>query len=580
MYNNVARNMMARMGWEKGKGLGKEKQGRVSIVEASMQRGRRGLGNRIDGLEPSNSVMWQDEEITTDERVEWLPSCTEAFPTQEALVEWIKEGEKKVVIDDETEFCTKDVLEDVIQSKTVFDNLENDELRRARTRANPFETIRGGFFQNRAAMKMANIDAVFDYMFTNPKDEHGMSLVKPSELVYFADICAGPGGFSEYILWRLKSNAKGFGFTLRGNNDFKLDEFYAAPCEFFEPHYGVGGLEGDGDVTKLENLEAFRDFVMQSTQGAGLHFVMADGGFSVEGQENLQEVLSKQLYLCQFCCALSVLRIGGNFVCKLFDIFTPFSVGLVYLLYRSFRRVCIHKPITSRPANSERYIVCEGMREGAELIHDYLYEVNRQLCSKYGVLAKRTITEVVPLDVMKGDKAFFDYILQSNIRLGENQALHLNKIKAFAQNVSLHEVRQSEVRRQCFEAWDIPDQVRAAPSKPEPGAKFEVLMKHENQKQLKLDRVQLDAAVLASIDSIYNYKCIVSGGECTFLMGFGRSHVYRRLPNGKWMKLDINVELPRETLVLAELVNELRGEDDGPRPARSCLGDPISLASY
>ncbi|XP_014680586.1 PREDICTED: cap-specific mRNA (nucleoside-2'-O-)-methyltransferase 1-like isoform X2 [Priapulus caudatus] len=93
MYNNVARNMMARMGWEKGKGLGKEKQGRVSIVEASMQRGRRGLGNRIDGLEPSNSVMWQDEEITTDERVEWLPSCTEAFPTQEALVEWIKEGE-------------------------------------------------------------------------------------------------------------------------------------------------------------------------------------------------------------------------------------------------------------------------------------------------------------------------------------------------------------------------------------------------------------------------------------------------------------------------------------------------------
>ncbi len=33
-------------------------------------------------------------------------------------------------------------------------------------------------------------------------------------------------------------------------------------------------------------------------------------GFSVEGQENIQEVLSKQLYLCQFLTALSILRPG------------------------------------------------------------------------------------------------------------------------------------------------------------------------------------------------------------------------------------------------------------------------------
>ena len=42
-------------------------------------------------------------------------------------------------------------------------------------------------------------------------------------------------------------------------------------------------------------------------------------------------------------------------MCKLFDIFTPFSVGLVYLMYRAFQRISIYKPVTSRPANSERY---------------------------------------------------------------------------------------------------------------------------------------------------------------------------------------------------------------------------------
>ena len=91
-----------------------------------------------------------------------------------------------------------------------------DEFLRARTRSNPHETIRGGIFQNRAAMKMAELDATFDFMFTNPKDERGLSTVSSHELLYFADICAGPGGFSEYVLWRKKWHSKGFGLTLKG----------------------------------------------------------------------------------------------------------------------------------------------------------------------------------------------------------------------------------------------------------------------------------------------------------------------------------------------------------------------------
>lgn len=84
---------------------------------------------------------------------------------------------------------------------------------------------------------MANLDTVFGRMFTDPKTEDGVcsklvehlsfyfiscrsrsyqhylmmctpicvwqsSLVAPDELLYFADVCAGPGGFSEYVLWR------------------------------------------------------------------------------------------------------------------------------------------------------------------------------------------------------------------------------------------------------------------------------------------------------------------------------------------------------------------------------------------
>lgn len=120
----------------------------------------------------------------------------------------------------------------------------------------------------------------------------------PFDVLYFADICAGPGGFSEYVLWRKKWHAKGFGFTLKGlflvlppllsyslssstdpdsGSDFKLDAFMAAPCETFDPHYGVGGYNGDGDITRPENQSEFRNYVMQHTEGKGVHFAMADG---------------------------------------------------------------------------------------------------------------------------------------------------------------------------------------------------------------------------------------------------------------------------------------------------------------
>jgi len=155
--------------------------------------------------------------------------------------------------------------------------------------------------------------------------------------------------------------------------------------------------------------------------------------------------------LPQFACALGTLRSGGHFACKAFDLFTPFSAGLLYIMHRCFESVCVYaaakhpptatarlptcmplqprlrippawqlvvhgslharqqrrpsrprrraaswhphsplvvvglglgryKPAASRPANSERYVVCKGLREpngGAAFNH--LLAVNDRL---------------------------------------------------------------------------------------------------------------------------------------------------------------------------------------------------------
>ena len=52
-------------------------------------------------------------------------------------------------------------------------------------------------------------------------------------------------------------------------SDFKLDKFMAGSTESFEPYYGVGGAEGDGDILKMTNIEEFARHVMKYSKPFG-----------------------------------------------------------------------------------------------------------------------------------------------------------------------------------------------------------------------------------------------------------------------------------------------------------------------
>ncbi|RZF33419.1 hypothetical protein LSTR_LSTR009610 [Laodelphax striatellus] len=232
--NPKVSNMMAGMGYS-GKGLGKHEQGRVDPIELSKQRGRSGLGRTIKGLE-SESLTWDSslEVVSVAETPVWL-DCVLGELTEENMRDWSTEGQKIEVMDSFCDFVDPDLLYKILEKKTVFDDLDPQSLNAAVKRANPFETIKHGIFQNRAAMKMANIDKVFGKMFTEPLDHNNKPLIGEKNLLYFADVCAGPGGFSEYVLYRKNWQAKGIGFTLaNGTNDFKLGDFLAGTPESFE----------------------------------------------------------------------------------------------------------------------------------------------------------------------------------------------------------------------------------------------------------------------------------------------------------------------------------------------------------
>ena len=114
------------MGYKTGQGLGRSGQGIVEPVKASQQRGRRGLGMIVRSLEDPSLTQWKPEleHVEIEEKVEWLPHCTEPCPTPNELDDWMQVGKRKETIEDETTFCSRETVGAILKCKNVFDTLE------------------------------------------------------------------------------------------------------------------------------------------------------------------------------------------------------------------------------------------------------------------------------------------------------------------------------------------------------------------------------------------------------------------------------------------------------------------------
>ena len=446
---SFAEKMMKKMGYVEGKGLGKAQQGRIEAVDVVDKQDRAGLGVTVKNqhVRQIGQLAGRYQPLGTLERVEqmavdviWI-RCPDVATSGQSLHEFksgmqVKEVPNMDSLHDPESSPTADyqllasdgLANDIKRAKSAFDDMERRMMRDAVQRANPWELVstRGHhIFQNRAAMKMAEMDWLFNLThrkFSNPPLTTGPS--KHDKMFYFADICAGPGGFTEYVYWRRQQSARGWGFTLRGDHDFRLDKFNSTSPHFnFTPSYGV---DDSGNIYSRQNMEHFANKVSTDTGGRGVALVMADGGDSVDGEFLKQEWLMRRLAVCQCCLALQLLRRGGNFVCKLFDIFTPFLSDLCYLMQQVFDKTCLCKPLTSRPANSERYLICIGLKErrGGSLA-DYLLHVNDAL-DQYpdppgGSKQAPTTIKTVARLAASVPQSWVDYVRQHNMDVGKVQ---------------------------------------------------------------------------------------------------------------------------------------------------------------
>lgn len=348
--------------------------------------------------------------------------------------------------------------------------------------------------------------------------------------------------------------------TLSEQNDYNLDAFNIQSFkECFSPIYGPNGT---GDITDPINHEYFIRNVINDTKQTGVHVVCADGGLPVNGQENFQEQLAMDLYLCQCFTGLSVLRKGGVFVCKFFDVYSNFSASLIYLLHACFKEITIYKPVTSRPGNSERYFVgrCLHSIEKTQPIFTYLCYL-----IKYKFKLELHNLEVLPWSFMMSDIYFYEYYRNRMYDIEYIQIKAVEKILYQLQKISPQKFRAIPINN-ILSFWNIhfntknvngavqhfrhPNQIYNNLIAPYDG---EVILSHFIPSEKTMDWYQVH---FSNNSTWYFLKLCESNTviKCTLYACFIKAIVHSYI-DGKWVYNNLKINLPLNTIVLGALVN-------------------------
>jgi 23S rRNA U2552 (ribose-2'-O)-methylase RlmE/FtsJ len=240
------------------------------------------------------------------------------------------------------------------------------------------------YYVSRTWDKYKKVSNEYELIFTTPYAKHNVSAYNPVSrsffkmwelLIDFKDeiipqcskndigwkcmfLAEGPGGFLEAVMkYRNNPLDHYYGMTLRPDHksvpEWKLKKFENLAMDQITTLYGA---DDRGDLYNLENTH----YIANDLGFNSMDLVTADGGFDFSSNFNGQEDLSSKLIKCETYCAFHLLKDKGTFILKIYDMFHEHTLWVLQLLYQCFDYIYITKPLTSRPANSEKYLVCCG----------------------------------------------------------------------------------------------------------------------------------------------------------------------------------------------------------------------------
>lgn len=319
--------------------------------------------------------------------------------------------------------CVNDALIELLssQKRSITEHYENRKWDKHKKQANLYELIFTTTHPSLAKFSPLSRSFFKHWEILHDFKDELSDLHDLSKPLVCAFLAEGPGGFIEAFT-RLRPNGidRLYGVTLISNQksipSWKISKDMCAKHNI-ELLYGP---EGNGSLYSLENIENFAQVI-------GAHacdYVTADGGFDFSSDFDLQENTSSFLIMCEIFTAMMLLKPGGSFLLKIFDITLPVTKTAIFILYQHFDCLTFVKPLTSRPANSEKYILARGFRGSSS---------SSSSSSKYMSLLEKTIRKGYhqkSLDELvaqiKPTREFLESIALYNVFYTIKQITHIN----------------------------------------------------------------------------------------------------------------------------------------------------------
>jgi 23S rRNA U2552 (ribose-2'-O)-methylase RlmE/FtsJ len=332
--------------------------------------------------------------------------------------------------------------DDILLECNVTQNMSRDELentnRRLMTMITNYKNKISPYYSNKTWDKYKKVSNEYELIFTTPNAKTNVSSYNPVSRSFFKMweilndfeneivsndpnthvkclfLAEGPGGFLEAVMkYRNTKNDHYYGMTLKPDHrsvpEWKLKKF---DMSYISTLYGA---DNTGNLYNLENTH----YLANSLGKNCMDLVTADGGFDFSSDFNNQEDLSTKLVYCETFCAFHMLKDKGTYILKIYDIFHEHTLQMLNILKESFQKIHIIKPLTSRPANSEKYIVCCGfnMFKG----HDFISVIEHTLNTQINQVPKKVSTS------MDLDLSLYQKIVMYNIYYTSRQIYYIQK---------------------------------------------------------------------------------------------------------------------------------------------------------
>lgn len=302
-------------------------------------------------------------------------------------------------------YVNKNSYSELQKLKSFFSQVDKKDFDNYRKKINSLEKINKNYFIDRASLKLANLDAIFN--FTETEYEFGIHRNYQDNNKTFIDIAGGPGGFAQFLMYR-DTNITGYGITLypmTKTERYKLGWDNRLDNIRFKPHY-------NNIISEVNNILKDTNKYPQS-----LDIAVADGG--IDASPEFQEQQSTLLIMAEILIGASKLKESkGTFlVVKLFDTITKPMVDLLYLTSHLFETIKLVKPLMSRPANSEKYLVCIDRKSDGNNILDFM----KSTINSYNGSNIISFVKELP-------KSYVNWITKLNNVYTENQTYNVKNI--------------------------------------------------------------------------------------------------------------------------------------------------------